>query len=216
MEELSIHIPLDRIELEGILTIPKGAQGLILFAHGSGSSRHSPRNQWVAKELQKAHLATLLVDLLTQEEEGVDRQTAHLRFDIAFLATRLLGITEWLAEESNTKYLKIGYFGASTGAAAALQTAAHTSQDIFAIVSRGGRPDLAGALLLSKVRAPVLLIVGGEDYPVIDMNQEALKELHCEKKMVVIPGATHLFEESGTLAEVARLASDWFRSHLSE
>jgi putative phosphoribosyl transferase len=207
-----VSISLENILLEGNLAIPKGAKGLVLFAHGSGSSRHSPRNQFVAKELQKAGLGTLLIDLLTHEEEQVDNVTAHLRFDISFLAERLIGVTKWLSQNQSTAILKVGYFGASTGAAAALQAAAKLPNSIFAVVSRGGRPDLAGHAFLPKVRAPVLLIVGGNDYPVVDMNQDALKELTCEKKLVVIPHATHLFEEPGTLEEVARFARDWFIS----
>lgn len=206
-------IKIGDIELHGDLVIPEGAKGIIIFAHGSGSSRHSPRNQFVAKELQKGHLATFLIDLLTEDEERVDEMTAHLRFDIPFLAKRLVGVSEWIKKNDLSKHLQIGYFGASTGAAAALVAAAIVPQGIYAVVSRGGRPDLAGHAL-ARVKAPVLLIVGGDDYPVIDMNQEALKELQCEKKLVIVPGATHLFEEPGTLEQVARLAVDWFKSHL--
>ena len=207
MEEIKIKV--GQIELTGSLYIPIGAKEIVLFAHGSGSSRHSPRNQFVAKELQKVKLGTLLIDLLTEDEERVDNRTSHLRFDIPLLAERLAGIIDWLG----AKQLKIGLFGASTGAAAALVAAALKPNEVAAVVSRGGRPDLAGPSL-SKVRAPVLLIVGGEDYPVVQMNQEALAQLKGEKKLVVVPGATHLFEEPGTLEEVARLACDWFKQHL--
>lgn len=215
MENELVRIKIGRLELVGNLTIPLGAKGLIVFAHGSGSSRHSPRNQYVAQTLQKNHLGTLLIDLLTEDEERVDAETAHLRFDIPLLAERLVSIAKWLSEEKRSKALKLGYFGASTGAAAALQAAALYPEPIFAIVSRGGRPDLATPHFLLKVRAPVLLIVGGEDYPVIDMNQEALQTLVCEKKLLIVPHATHLFEEPGTLEEVAHHANQWFVTHSS-
>jgi putative phosphoribosyl transferase len=214
MEEDFVKVGVGKVVLRGNLKVPKGAKGIVLFAHGSGSSRMSPRNRFVAQELQKHGLATLLIDLLTEDEESVDQATAHLRFDIPLLATRLEGITDWLTAQIATKHLKIGYFGASTGAAGALVAAAHREQLVAAIVSRGGRPDLAGNVL-SSVKAPVLLIVGGEDYPVIEMNQSALKELRGEKKLVIVAGATHLFEEKGALEEVARLAADWFKKHLT-
>jgi dienelactone hydrolase len=201
------------VTLEGDLSLPKGARGVVLFAHGSGSSRHSPRNRQVARLLNEAKLATLLVDLLTPHEEAIDLQTAHLRFDIPLLAKRLVDATDWLARHPDTRPLRFGYFGASTGAAAALVAAAERPQQIDAVVSRGGRPDLAGPAL-ERVRAPTLLIVGGEDHPVIEMNQAALAQLRCERRLVIIPGATHLFEEPGALAEVARLAREWFERYL--
>jgi putative phosphoribosyl transferase len=215
MEEREVRVSAGPVELEGILDIPEGAQGIVLFAHGSGSGRHSPRNRYVAEVLRKAGLATLLVDLLTPEEEEVDLRTRHLRFDIGLLADRLSGATDWLAQHPNTQDLPVGYFGASTGAGAALVAAAEHPEAAGAVVSRGGRPDLAGALL-SRVAAPTLLIVGGEDEPVIGMNREALAQLRSEKEIEVLPGATHLFEEPGKLEEVARLATDWFRRHLVE
>jgi pimeloyl-ACP methyl ester carboxylesterase len=200
--------------LEGNLTIPEGARGVVLFAHGSGSGRHSPRNRFVAGQLREAGLATLLIDLLTEEEEAVDQYTAQHRFDIGLLAERLVGATEWLAQDQRTAGLSIGHFGASTGAAAALVAAARLPDIVNAVVSRGGRPDLAGDWLRS-VRAPTLLIVGGDDEPVISLNEEALARLAAPvKKLVIVPGATHLFEEPGKLEEVARLAADWFTRQL--
>ena len=213
MEKL-VRLSFDEGQIEGNLVIPKGAAGIVLFAHGSGSSRHSPRNRYVAGVLQKAGLATLLIDLLTPEEEEIDVRTARLRFDIGLLATRLVVATDWLAKDAATRALNIGYFGASTGAAAALVAAAERPAVIGAVVSRGGRPDLAAAAL-SRVRAPTLLIVGGEDGPVIGMNQFALDRLPGEKELVIVPGATHLFEEPGALEEVARLAEGWFSRHLA-
>jgi putative phosphoribosyl transferase len=213
MEEREVRVSAGAVELEGNLDIPEGAQGIVLFAHGSGSGRHSPRNRYVADVLREAGLATLLVDLLTPEEEEVDLRTRHLRFDIGLLADRLAGATDWLARNADTQELEVGYFGASTGAGAALVAAAQHPEAVGAIVSRGGRPDLAGALL-SRVAAPTLLIVGGEDEPVIGMNREALAQLRSEKEIEVVPGATHLFEEPGKLGEVARLAADWFSRHL--
>jgi pimeloyl-ACP methyl ester carboxylesterase len=187
---------------------------VVLFAHGSGSSRHSPRNRFVAGVLHQDTLATLLLDLLTTEEEEVDAHTAHLRFDIGLLAERLVGATDWLRGQRDVGELPVGYFGASTGAGAALVAAAARPQVIEAIVSRGGRPDLAGKAL-PYVQAPTLLIVGGADVPVIGMNQEALGQLGApEKKLVIVPRATHLFEEPGALEEVARLAADWFTRYL--
>jgi dienelactone hydrolase len=200
--------------LEGNLVLPEDPHGIVVFAHGSGSSRHSPRNRFVARALQDAGLATLLFDLLTREEETVDAQTAHLRFDIELLAERLTGATRWLMRQRETADLKIGYFGASTGAGAALVAAAQLPDVVAAVVSRGGRPDLAGPAL-APVRAPTLLIVGGDDTPVIRMNRDALDQLGCaEKQLLIVPGASHLFEEPGALEEVARLASDWFARHL--
>ncbi|HEX2037098.1 MAG TPA: dienelactone hydrolase family protein [Chloroflexota bacterium] len=207
-------LPLGQASLAGTLTRPAAARGLVLFAHGSGSSRHSPRNRFVAQVLQRAGLATLLMDLLTEEEEAVDLRTRHLRFDIELLAERLVGATDWLAENEHTRGLQVGYFGASTGAGAALVAAAQRPEPVKAVVSRGGRPDLAGAAL-ARVRAPTLLIVGGDDRPVISMNQEAMRELQVEKELVVIPGASHLFEEPGKLEEVARLAREWFTTHFT-
>jgi putative phosphoribosyl transferase len=208
-----VRVLAGHIVLEGNLTMPDRAQGIVLFAHGSGSSRHSPRNRYVAQVLSHAGLSTLLIDLLTADEEAAERWTKHLRFDIGLLAGRLIGATDWLKQNSETNPLRIGYFGASTGAAAALVAAAERPEDIGAIVSRGGRPDLAGSAL-ERVQAPTLLIVGGQDLPVIDMNQEALDQLRVPKQLTIVPGATHLFEEPGTLEEVARLASQWFGHYL--
>jgi putative phosphoribosyl transferase len=202
------------VKLEGNLVIPENAQGIVLFAHGSGSSRHSPRNQYVADVLQSHGLATLLIDLLTSQEEAVDLRTRHLRFDIGLLASRLVDTTDWLAQNPDTTHLRVGYFGASTGAAAALLAATECPQAVGAIVSRGGRPDLAGSAL-GRVKAPTLLIVGGYDTPVIRMNQDALALLRVDKELEIVPGATHLFEEPGTLEEVARLATGWFKRYLS-
>jgi putative phosphoribosyl transferase len=207
-----VSIDLQEAILEGTLVLPSQANGLVLFAHGSGSSRHSPRNRYVAQVLNAQGIATLLFDLLTHEEESVDEFKGELRFDIPFLAKRLMGATEWIMD-SPARDLKLGYFGASTGAAAALVAAAELTEVISAVVSRGGRPDLAKGAL-GSVRAPTLLIVGENDVPVIEMNQEAMAKLHCtEKKLVIVPGATHLFEEPGTLEEVARLAAEWFSLH---
>jgi len=208
-----VVINLERVRLEGTLVVPAGASGIVLFVHGSGSSRHSPRNRYVAQILQSQGIATLLFDLLTRQEELVDQRGRELRFDIPFLARRLVGATRWVATDVRVRHLKFGYFGASTGAAAALVAGAELSPAISAIVSRGGRPDLAGHAL-AAVRAATLLIVGGNDIPVITMNREALAQLQCtEKKLVIIPGATHLFEEPGTLEAVARVAADWFSRH---
>jgi dienelactone hydrolase len=200
--------------LEGDLQIPATARGLVLFAHGSGSSRHSSRNRHVARLLQQGGFATLLMDLLTSEEEQVDMHTAQLRFNIPLLGERLVHAIDWLAEDADAGHLKMGVFGASTGAAAALMAAAERPTRANAIVSRGGRPDLAREAL-PQVTAPTLLIVGGDDGPVIEFNQWALAKLSAPKKLRIIPGATHLFEEPGALDEVARLAVDWFRRHLS-
>ena len=213
VEERPVRVSADRVGLEGNLAFPGSARGVVLFAHGSGSGRHSPRNRYVARALREAGLATLLVDLLTKEEEEVDLRTRHLRFDIGLLAQRLVGATKWLAQNSDTRNLRIGYFGASTGAAAALVAAAEHPKPVGAIVSRGGRPDLAGPAL-PRVAAPTLLIVGGNDFPVIDMNRDALEQMRTEKRLEIVPGATHLFEEPGALEQVARLAAGWFVRHL--
>lgn len=203
------------VRLEGILSIPEDPSGLVLFVHGSGSSRHSPRNQYVAETLQEAGMATLLFDLLTAEEEEVDQRTRHLRFDINLLARRTTGVLEWLTLQPYTYGLKTGLFGASTGAAAALMAAAEMPEKVDAVVSRGGRPDLAGEAL-SKVQAPTLLIVGAYDEVVVVLNEEALDRMQPgeDKKLMIVPGATHLFEEPGTLEYAARLARDWFQEHL--
>ncbi len=192
--------------------VPQGASGVALFAHGTGSSRHSPRNRFVARILSEARLATLLTDLLTAQEEGIDSVTRHFRFDILLLAQRLVHITDWITNSSPATGLPIGYFGASTGAAAALVAAVERSAGVRAIVSRGGRPDLAGASL-SRVAAPTLLIVGANDVGVIGLNREAMKSLAAKKELVIVPGAGHLFEEPGALEEVTRLAQDWFTQH---
>jgi dienelactone hydrolase len=207
------HIPSGHITLEGELSVPVGATGVVLFAHGSGSSRHSSRNQFVARTIREAGIGTLLFDLLTQEEEAVDISTRHLRFDIGMLAARLVDATTWLKGKAGTSHLRVGYFGASTGGGAALVAAAELGEQIGAVVSRGGRPDLAGDAL-PKVKSPTLLIVGGLDYQVLRMNEDAYRQLRCEKELKVVPGATHLFEEPGTLEEVARLAAEWFQKHL--
>jgi dienelactone hydrolase len=199
--------------LGGTLRVPERSLGIVLFAHGSGSGRRSPRNRRVAELLNEARLATLLFDLLTSEEEAVDALTGHLRFNIELLAQRLIGATDWLTRRADVAHLPIGYFGASTGAAAALVAATERSSLVRAVVSRGGRPDLAGPVL-PFVRAPTLFIVGGNDSQVIELNRAALAELNCEKRLVIVPGATHLFEEPGALDEVARLASNWYQSHL--
>ena len=214
VEERPVRVTAGSVTLEGDLSLSEGANGLVLFAHGSGSSRFSTRNRYVARSLNAAGLATLLVDLLTSSEEEIDQRTAHLRFDIDLLAARLVATTNWLTLLPDTRKLHIGYFGASTGAAAALVAAAELGHVVRAVVSRGGRPDLAGPVL-SHVLAPTLLIVGGNDVPVIELNQAALAQLRCEKQLAIIPGATHLFEEPGALDEVAKLARDWFGRHLT-
>jgi dienelactone hydrolase len=212
LDEVPVQISAGKVTLMGNLSVPDNASGVVLFAHGSGSSRHSPRNRFVAQQLVTAGVATLLIDLLTETEEEAEKQTRHLRFDIDMLAGRLSAASDWLAVEHHTESLPLGYFGASTGAAAAL-VAASRRQRVAAIVSRGGRPDLAGDAL-SRVAAPTLLIVGGEDKPVIEMNQWALNRLGAPvKELVLVPGASHLFEEAGTLEEVARLATEWFTRH---
>ncbi len=207
--ERLVHISAGSVSLEGALVIPAEAAGVVLFAHGSGSSRHSPRNKYVAGVLNTAGLGTLLIDLLTRAEDSV----YETRFDIALLTHRLEASTEWLVEQPEAEDLGIGYFGASTGAAAALQAAAVLGPVIGAVVSRGGRPDLALSVL-DRVAAPTLLIVGGRDEIVIDLNQQAYERLRAVKQLVIVPGATHLFEEPGTLQKVAELASEWFKRHL--
>jgi len=212
-EERSVRVLAGPVTLEGDLSLPKAARGVVLFAHGSGSSRHSPRNRQVARLLNEAKLATLLVDLLTPHEEAIDLQTAQLRFDIDLLAHRLIGATDWLTEHPDTRALRIGYFGASTGAGAAMVAAAERPDVVGAVVSRGGRPDLAGRAL-AQVRAPTLLIVGGHDDVVLGLNRQAQAALRCENQLAVVPGASHLFEEPGTLDAAAGLARDWFTGHL--
>lgn len=209
-----VRITAGPVTLEGNLSLPRGARGIVMFAHGSGSSQLSPRNRYVAQLLNQARLATLLLDLLTAQEEAIDLRTARLRFDIGLLAERLVGATDWLLEHPQTRELQIGYFGASTGAAAALVAAAERLDEVAAIVSRGGRPDLAGPRL-PQVRAPTLLIVGGNDVQVIELNRAAFAQLRCEKQLVIVPGATHLFEEPGALDDVARLAREWFQRYLA-
>ncbi len=209
----SLAIQAAGVALDADLLVPESAQGVVLFAHGSGSSRLSPRNRYVAGELQRASLATVLADLLTPEEEQLDARTGQLRFDIALLATRVIDLTDWVTQHRRTAGLPVGLFGASTGAAAALAAAAERPDTVAAIVSRGGRPDLAG-LYLRAVRRPTLLIVGGRDDVVIELNHHALKQLAGETHLEIVPGATHLFEEPGALEQVARLARGWFVRHL--
>ena len=208
-----VRIPAARAVLSGNLTIPENAVALVLFAHGSGSSRHSPRNQFVARTLNRAGLGTLLFDLLTPEEEALDIHTREHRFNIGLLAERLVHATKWARQQEETRDLRIGYFGSSTGGAAALVAAAELPQDVGAVVSRGGRPDLAGDAL-PKVQAPTLLIVGGNDDIVIELNETARDRMRCEVKLEIIPGATHLFEEPGALEQAAKLSSDWFVNHI--
>jgi putative phosphoribosyl transferase len=210
-----VQIRAGRAVLSGNLNIPKDAGALVLFAHGSGSSRHSPRNQFVARTLNDAGLGTLLFDSLTPEEEAIDMQTREHRFNIRLLAERLVHATKWAKQQKQTSNLRTGYFGSSTGGAAALVAAVDVPRDAGAVVSRGGRPDLAGEAL-PKVQAPTLLIVGGNDDIVIELNEQARDRMHCEVKLEIIPGATHLFEEPGTLDKVAKLASDWFVKHLTK
>src|SRR6266540_3218692 len=204
------------VHLEGILSVPDDAKGLVVFVHGSGSSRNSPRNQYVAQTLQEGGLATLLFDLLTASEEEIDLQTRHLRFDINLLSTRTAGVLEWLDLQPYAHLFKRGLFGSSTGAAAALIAAAEHPEKVDAVVSRGGRPDLAGGAL-PKVQAPTLLIVGGNDDAVIHLNEQALAQMQAgaEKKLMIVPGASHLFEEPGALEYAARLAREWFQTYLS-
>jgi len=208
-----VQIPAGHAVLFGNLTIPENAVALVLFAHGSGSSRHSPRNQFVARTINRCGLGTLLFDLLTPEEETLDIHTREHRFNIRLLAERLVHATKWASQQEETRDLHIGYFGSSTGGAAALVAAAEFPQDIGAVVSRGGRPDLAGDAL-PKVQAPTLLIVGGNDDIVIELNEMARDQMRCEVRVEIIPGATHLFEEAGALEHVAKLASDWFVDHI--
>jgi putative phosphoribosyl transferase len=211
-DEGLVRISTGAIALEGNLIIPQSASGVVVFAHGSGSSRFSVRNRAVAQSLREAGIGTLLMDLLTQQEELVDTRTAHLRFDIELLADRLVAATQWLARQPHTERLKVGLFGASTGGAAALVAAARVPDRIAAVVSRGGRPDLAGPAL-GHVQAPTLLIVGGDDPLVIGMNRQAAEQMNAPHAIEIVPGAGHLFEEPGALEEVARLASDWFRKY---
>ena len=208
-----VQIPAGRAVLSGNLTVPQDAASLVLFAHGSGSSRHSPRNQFIARTLNRAGPGTLLFDLLTPEEETLDIYTREHRFNIGLLAERLVHATKWARQQDQTRDLRVGYFGSSTGGAAALVAAAELPQDVGAVVSRGGRPDLAGDAL-PKVEAPTLLIVGGNDDIVIQLNEMARDRMRCEVKLETIPGATHLFEEPGALEHVAKLASDWFSLHI--
>jgi dienelactone hydrolase len=205
-----VTIPFPQFQLAGELSIPADATGLVLFAHGSGSSRHSPRNQFVARLLRERGSGTFLFDLLTHAEEEEDRYTAHLRFDIDLLAERLVGATRWVSQAHPE--LRLGYFGSSTGGGAALVAETESEATLSAIVSRGGRPDLAGRAL-PKVKAPTLLIVGGEDATVIQMNRDALAQMHCEKELRIIPGASHLFEEPGALENVGTMAAEWFSHH---
>ena len=212
-ERAEVEIRAGSVLLTGELKVPDGATGIVLFAHGSGSSRHSPRNQYVARVIRDSGVGTLLFDLLTRQEEAIDNYTREFRFDINLLARRLVAATKWLAGETETSDLCPGYFGSSTGGGAALVAAAELGEKVGAVVSRGGRPDLAGEAL-RQVKAPTLLIVGGLDGPVIRMNEEAYVQLRCIKELKIVPGATHLFEEPGKLEEVASLAAKWFLEHL--
>jgi len=214
MKEEVVVIPVGGATIEGNLVIPRGAKGVVLFAHGSGSGRFSPRNQYVVKVLNGAGIGTLLIDLLTKEEEEIDVATGEFRFDIGLLSQRLEVATEWLKKNPATKSLALGYFGASTGAAAALIAATKFPKDVRTVVSRGGRPDLA-IQHLQKVKVPTLFIVGGKDTVVLDLNKKAMEQVPAEKKLEIVPGATHLFEEPGKLEEVAKLSADWFLAHLS-
>ncbi len=213
VEEQAVWVPAGEWLLAGDLARPAQPAGVVVFAHGSGSGRQSPRNRYVARRLQLAGFATLLLDLLTAAEEEEDLRTARLRFDVALLARRLLGAVVWVGEQPSLQGLQLGLFGASTGAAAALRAAADAPEQVAAVVSRGGRPDLARDAL-PRVRAPTLLVVGGADEPVLQLNEQALQLLRCEKQLAVIPGAGHLFEEPGALEQVAMLAADWFARHL--
>lgn len=208
-----VQIKADDVTLEGNLGLPEGATGIVVFAHGSGSSRFSPRNQFVAEALRDGGLATLLFDLLTSEEEELDQRTRELRFDIQMLAGRVVGATDWLVKQPFAQNLEVGYFGSSTGAAAALIAAAEREGVVEAVVSRGGRPDLASARL-PDVKAPTLLIVGEKDQPVIQMNRQAMEQMQTKKELQIVPGASHLFEEPDTHEQVADLARDWFLKHL--
>ncbi len=214
MAAKEITIPFHDVKLAGELNLPSGTSGLVLFAHGSGSSRFSPRNQFVARTLERHRVGTLLFDLLTEEEEQAEAYTRHLRFNISFLTQRLIGATRWALDRTATKDINIGYFGSSTGAAAALVAAAEQRETISAVVSRGGRPDLAGDAL-QRVTAASLLIVGGDDKPVIPLNEAAYERMRCEKALRIVPGASHLFEEAGMLEIVAQMAAEWFGDHLA-
>jgi dienelactone hydrolase len=215
VDRVAIRVPAGRVDLAADLSLPPDATGLVLFAHGSGSSRHSPRNRHVADVLNRGTIGTILIDLLTEDEESIDLQTAALRFDIGLLVGRLTAITGWIGRQKNLSHFGLGYFGASTGAAAALGAAAGRPDVVQAVVSRGGRPDLAGSAL-SRVLAPCLFIVGGDDPVVEGLNREAMAQLPrtTERRLEIIPGATHLFEEPGALDRVAQLASAWFQQHL--
>ena len=212
-DEGLVHIDADGATLEGNLLVPRDAYGLVMFAHGSGSSRFSSRNRYVAEVLREGGLATLLLDLLTRDEELVDTRTAHIHFDMDLLAERLIGTLRWLGGQPGVSQLPVGLFGASTGGGAALVVAAREPQRVRAVVSRGGRPDLAGPAL-PNVEAPTLLIVGGEDRQVIELNRLAYEQMRCERRLEIVPGASHLFEEAGKLDAVSRLARDWFEEHL--
>ncbi len=216
IEDRLVQIPLGHVRLEGSLNVPENAEGIVVFVHGSGSSRHSPRNQFVAAQLRQGLLGTLLFDLLTSEEEEIDMRTGRLRFDIDLLAQRTVATVDWLSKQDYAGGLEIGLFGSSTGAAAALIAAAERPDKIAAVVSRGGRPDMAEAFL-DRVEAPTLLIVGGQDLPVIEMNQGAFEQLppDLNKELRIVPGATHLFSEPGTLEQVAKMAQEWFTEHLT-
>ena len=211
---IDVSIAFEGLSLNGLLTVPEHAKGLVVFAHGSGSSRFSSRNRFVAEILNRAGIATLLFDLLTEEEEDIDQRTLEFRFDIDLLTDRLIGVIDWVSRETATAALPLGLFGASTGAAAALGAAASRADKVAAVVSRGGRPDLA-LPHLAKVKAPTLLIVGGDDNVVIELNQQAAEQLQVEHRLEIIPGASHLFEEAGKMEQVAKLASDWFLHHFS-
>jgi len=213
--EREVRIPSGEAWLYGDLSLPPKFPGIVLFAHGSGSGRHSARNRQVAQHLQQAGIATLLFDLLTAQEEQVDLQTREHRFDIPLLTRRMQDATAWTWAQPELQHAPVGYFGASTGSAAALIAAARLGERIAAVVSRGGRPDLAGAAALAAVKAPTLLIVGGADHGVIELNEEALQRLQCEKQLAIVPGATHLFEERGALEQVSQLAASWFSAHLA-
>ena len=213
--EREVRIPSGDVWLYGDLSLPPKFVGVVLFAHGSGSGRHSARNRHVAQHLQQAGIATLLIDLLTAQEEQVDLQTREHRFDIPLLTRRMQDATAWASAQPELQHAPIGYFGASTGSAAALIAAARLGDRIAAVVSRGGRPDLAGAAALAQVKAPTLLIVGGADHGVIELNEEAHKRMQCEKHLAIVPGATHLFEERGTLEQVAQMAASWFTAHMA-
>ena len=213
MKKQEIAIPVENTSINGNLNLVPNAQGLVIFAHGSGSSRFSKRNQFVAETFNQGNISTLLFDLLTQKEEEIDQVTRELRFNIPLLAERLIMVTQWVQSNKKTEHFKLGYFGSSTGAAAALIAAAQLTTDILAVVSRGGRPDLAGDYL-SKVTAATLLIVGQLDYEVIKLNEKAYAQLNCTKEITIIPNATHLFEEAGALEQVANVALNWFKKFL--